>query len=136
MIDTIKENKIHLLFEVTEAITGITRKEICGKKRFAEIIFPRHIVGYMLHKELDIKMVTAGQIIGRDHSTICHYVKSYDDNMGFVKEFREMYTIIADTFWSQIIDADVEDITLEVKKLQNLIDKLEEKKNKLIKFTN
>lgn len=136
MIDTIKENKINLLFEVTEAITGISREKICSKKRNAEIILPRHIVGYMLHKELDIIMMEAGNIIGRDHSTICHYVKSFDDNMGFVKEYRELYTIIADTFWSQVIEADVEDISLEVKNLQNLIDKLEDKKQKLIKFTN
>ena len=56
--------------------------------------------------------------------------------MGFFKEYRNMYNLIADTFWSQIMDADVEDISLEVKTLQNLIDDLTEKKNKLIKLTN
>ena len=47
-----------------------------------------------------------------------------------------MYTLIADTYWSQIMEADVEDISLEVKKLQNLIENLTEKKNQLIKLTN
>ena len=136
MIDTIKENKIDLLFKVTESITGASRKQIAGKKRYKELIVPRHIVGYMLHKELDITLMESGKIINRDHSTICHYVKTYDDNMGFFKEYKEMYNLIADTFWSQIMDADVEDISLEVKNLQNLIDTLTEKKNQLIKLTN
>tara|TARA_R110002020_G_scaffold290128_1_gene505565 strand:+ start:1353 stop:1763 length:411 start_codon:yes stop_codon:yes gene_type:complete len=136
MIDTIKENKIDLLFRVTESISGAKRKDIVGKKRYKELIVPRHIVGYMLHKELDINLINSGKIINRDHSTICHYVKTYDDNMGFFKEYKEMYNLIADTYWSQIMDADVEDISLEVKNLQNLIDTLTEKKNKLIKLTN
>ena len=136
MIDTIKENKIDLLFRVTESISGAKRKDIVGKKRYKELIVPRHIVGYMLHKELDINLINSGKIINRDHSTICHYVKTYDDNMGFFKEYKEMYNLIADTYWSQIMDADVEDISLEVKNLQNLIDDLTEKKNQLIKLTN
>ena len=136
MIDTIKENKIDLLFKVTESISGAKRKDIVGKKRYKELIVPRHIIGYMLHKELDINLINSGKIINRDHSTICHYVKTYDDNMGFFKEYKEMYNLIADTFWSQIMDADVEDISLEVKNLQNLIDTLTEKKNQLIKLTN
>ena len=32
MTDIIKENKVNLLFEVTEAVTGINRKKIVGKK--------------------------------------------------------------------------------------------------------
>ena len=136
MIDTIKENKIDLLFKVTESITGANRKQISSKKRYKELIVPRHIVGYMLHKELDITLIESGKIINRDHSTVHHYIKTYDDNMGFFREYKEMYNLIADTYWSQIMDADVEDISLEVKNLQNLIDTLTEKKNKLIKLTN
>lgn len=136
MTDTIKQNKIDLLFKITESITGANRKDIVGKKRHKELIIPRHIVGYMLHKELDITLIDSGKIINRDHSTIHHYTKCYNDNMIFFKEYKEMYNLIADTYWSQIMDADVEDISLEVKNLQNLIDTLTEKKNQLIKLTN
>ena len=129
MTDIIKENKVNLLFEVTEAVTGINRKKIVGKKRNAELILPRHIIGYMLHKELEITMVESGKLVGRDHSTINHYVKNYEDNMKFYKSFREMYKLISESYWSQIINADVKDLSLELKQLQNLIDKLNEKKN-------
>ena len=128
MTDIIKENKVNLLFEVTEAVTGINRKKIVGKKRNAELILPRHIIGYMLHKELEITMVESGKLVGRDHSTINHYVKNYEDNMKFYKSFREMYKLISESYWSQIINADVKDLSLELKQLQNLIDKLNEKK--------
>ena len=135
MTDIIKENKVNLLFEVTEAITGINRKKIVGKKRNAELILPRHIIGYMLHKELEITMVESGKLVGRDHSTINHYVKNYDDNMKFYKSFREMYKLISESYWSQIINADVKDLSLELKQLQNLIDKLNEKKKQLLTIT-
>ncbi len=136
MKDTIKENKIHLLFDVTEALTGINRKSIVGKKRNKEYILPRHIIGYMLHKELDITLMESAKIIGRDHSTIHHYVKNYDDNIKFYKEYRELYKLISESFWSQIMEADVKDLSLELKQLQNLIDILNEKKKKLLTITN
>ena len=135
MTDIIKENKVNLLFEVTEAVTGINRKKIVGKKRNAELILPRHIIGYMLHKELEITMVESGKLVGRDHSTINHYVKNYEDNMKFYKSFREMYKLISESYWSQIINADVKDLSLELKQLQNLIDKLNEKKKQLLTIT-
>ena len=136
MKDTIKENKIHLLFDVTEALTGINRKSIVGKKRNKEYILPRHIIGYMLHKELDITLMESAKIIGRDHSTIHHYVKNYDDNIKFYKEYRELYKLISESFWSQIMEADVKDLSLELKQLLNLIDILNEKKKKLLTITN
>ena len=135
MTDIIKENKVNLLFEVTETVTGINRKKIVGKKRNAELILPRHIIGYMLHKELEITMVESGKLVGRDHSTINHYVKNYEDNMKFYKSFREMYKLISESYWSQIINADVKDLSLELKQLQNLIDKLNEKKKQLLTIT-
>ena len=136
MKDTIKENKVNLLFDVTEALTGISRKSIVGKKRHKEYILPRHIVGYMLHKELEITMIESGKLVGRDHSTIHHYCKTHEDNMKFYKEFRQLYKIISESFWSQIMEADVKDMSLELKQLQNLIDILTEKKKKLLTITN
>ena len=136
MKDTIKENKIDLLFDVTEAVTGINRKNILSKKRHKQYILPRHIVGYMLHKELEITIMESGKLVGRDHSTIHHYVKHYDDNMRFYKEYRDLYKIISESYWSQVMEADVKDMSLELKQLQNLIDILTEKKKKLIKLTN
>ena len=70
MKDTIKYNKIDLLFNIAKSVTGVSRKQISSKKRYANIILPRHIVGYMLHKELEIPLIESGKIIGRDHSTI------------------------------------------------------------------
>ena len=135
MKDIIKDNKINLLFDVAESITGIDRKSIVSKKRHKQYILPRHIVGYMLHKELEITIIESGKLVGRDHSTIHHYVKNYDDNMKFYREFREMYKLISESYWNQIMDADVKDLSLELKQLQNLIDKLTEKKKQLLTLT-
>ena len=135
MTDTIKEHKVKLLFKVVESITGIKKKELCGKVRKKEYAMPRNIIGYILNKELEINLMTSGGLIGRDHSTILYYTRVFDSNMRFYKEFRDLYLLVSETFWNQIMEADVEDITLEVKHLQNLINKLEEKKSKLINLT-
>jgi hypothetical protein len=56
--------------------------------------------------------------------------------MKFYKEFRELYKLISESYWSQIMEADVKDLSLELKQLQNLIDILNEKKKKLLTITN
>ena len=47
-----------------------------------------------------------------------------------------MKTNISEIFWSNYIDADSCDIDLEIKKLQGLIDKLEQKKLNLLTKNN
>ena len=132
MIDIIKENKIDLLFEVTEMVTGISKEDICSKKRHKEYTIPRNIIGYILHKELELTVVKSAKILNRDHSTISFYSKMFNDNLNYFKEYKNIYKSISEIFWSQVINANAKNICLEVKNLQNIIDELELKKNKLL----
>ena len=72
------ENKIDMLFAVTEAVSGATKDDILSKKRKQYISIARNIVGYILHNELGLTVMDSGKIIGRDHSTITYYSKVFE----------------------------------------------------------
>ena len=130
------DNKVDMLFEITETMTGVTRDQILSNRRNQEIAMARSIIGYMLHNELGVTVMNSGKIINRDHSTITHYSKSFEANYNFYSKYREQYENISELFWSNFIDVDSKDIDLEIKKLQNLIDKLEDKKTNLLTKNN
>lgn len=135
MEDIIK-NKVELLFDLTDSISGVTEAQIKSKKRNEDIAVSRNIVGYMLHNELGITVMRSGSIINRDHSTITHYTKTFEANYNHYSKYRELYSAINEAFWSHFIEAESGDIDLEVKKLQSLIDKLENKKMNLLTKNN
>ena len=128
-------NKLELLFGITEAITGVTEKNIKGPLRYRKIALARNIVGVILNKELGITTTRTGKLIGRDHSSVVYYGKQFDGNFDYDKEFQETYTLISDTFWNNYIKAEVGDMDIQVEKLQDLINKLEAQKQSLIKST-
>ena len=127
------ENKIDVLFAVTEAITGATKKDILSEKRKQYISIARNIVGYISHNELGLTVIESGKLIGRDHSTITYYSKVFEDNYNFFRKFRENYIMISETFWGNYMVADDCDIDLKIKSLKNLISELEFQKQVLIK---
>ncbi len=132
MVDTI-EAKLELLFGVTEAITGATEQNIKGPLRFRNIALARNVMGVILHKELGLSTTRTGKLLGRDHSTIVYYGKQFEGNFDWDSEFKEVYTLISDTFWHNYIRAETEDLDMQVIKLQDLINKLEAQKQSLIK---
>ncbi len=128
-------NKLELLFGITEAITGVTEQNIKSPLRFRDIAVARNVVGVILNKELGITTTRAGKLIGRDHSTIVYYGKQFEGNFEYDKQFQDTYTLISDTFWHNYIKAEVGDMDIQVAKLQDLINKLEAQKQSLIKST-
>tara|TARA_Y100001973_G_C5059470_1_gene261917 strand:- start:76 stop:483 length:408 start_codon:yes stop_codon:yes gene_type:complete len=135
-MEDIIENKVDMLFGITEALSGATRKMITSKKRHQNVALPRNIIGYMLHNELGVTVVNSGKIINRDHSTITHYTKTFENNYNYYTEFKELYTNISEIFWSNFLEAHSCDIDIEVKNLQILIDRLEQKKINLLTKNN
>ena len=127
------ENKIDMLFAVTEAITGATKEDILSKKRKQYISVARNIVGYIAHNELGLTLMESGKLIGRDHSTVVYYTKVFDDNYNFFRDFREKYVMISETFWGNYMVADDCDLDLKIKSLKNLIAELEFQKQLLTK---
>jgi chromosomal replication initiation ATPase DnaA len=132
-MEDIIENKIDLLFAITESITGISRETIVSKNRKQHIAIVRNVVGCILHNELGLTVIKSGKLIGKDHSTIVYYAKVFEANMSYFKNFSSIYESISETFWGNYSVADTCDVDLQIKSLQNLINELEFKKRILIK---
>ena len=133
-MNDIMDTKIELLFGITEAITSASETGVRGKIRDRHIALSRNIIGYMLVAELGLTVMRAGSIINRHHSTISYYLRTFDGSFEYDSEFRETYTLISETFWGNYIQAERRDIDLQVVSLQNLINKLEAKKQSLTKI--
>ena len=133
-MEDIIDTKIELLFGIAEAITGASEKGIKGPIRDRHIALARNIIGYMLNIELGLTVMRTGEIINRDHSTISFYARTFEDKFEWDSEFRETYTMISEVFWNNYVQAERQDIDLQVMSLQNLIDKLEQKKRSLTKI--
>lgn len=134
MVEDILDTKIELLFGITEAITGASERAIKSPLRDRHIALSRNIIGYMLNIELGLTVMKTGKFIGRDHSTVSYYARTFEDNYEWDSDFRETYTMISELFWNNYIHAERNDIDLQVMSLQNLIDKLEKKKRSLTKI--
>tara|TARA_R110000796_G_scaffold60332_1_gene139501 strand:+ start:10655 stop:11080 length:426 start_codon:yes stop_codon:yes gene_type:complete len=137
MEDTIDKNATHhykaeMLFEVAEQITNISKDVILSKQRYGKIALVRNIIGYMLNRDVGLTTVESGKKINRDHSTIVYYGNKFSSNYKYYKEFRETYDLIAELFWSRFVVEEQEEIDLQVRSLQALIEKLKRKTEYLL----
>ncbi|MFA7098994.1 MAG: chromosomal replication initiator protein DnaA [Eubacteriales bacterium] len=59
-----------IIFKQIEKRYGISKEEMTGKKRTAEIVFSRHMAIYLIHEFTDLSLKKIGRVFDRDHSTI------------------------------------------------------------------
>tara|TARA_R110002153_G_scaffold67259_1_gene179254 strand:- start:434 stop:859 length:426 start_codon:yes stop_codon:yes gene_type:complete len=126
--------KANMLFKTIKQVTGLSKEVLLSKDRKKEIAVVRSILGYMLYREIGFTSTDTAKIIERDHSTVVYYGKMFDENYHYYKEYRDSYNLITESFWSKNTANESEEIDLQVKSLQSLIEKLKERsKNLLIK---
>lgn len=58
------------IFKVLEKRYGISKDEMTGKKRTAEIVYARHMAIYLIQEKTDLSLKKIGKLFDRDHSTI------------------------------------------------------------------
>lgn len=63
-------------------------KEMCTKSRKREIVLPRQIAMYLLHKMLGMGCADIARIFNRDHTTALHNFKLVQDLIDTNEEFR------------------------------------------------
>ena len=62
--------------------------DVCGRSRKQEIVFTRMTTAYFLRQYTTLSTTEIGNLINRDHATIFHYLKAYDSEFRFNKDFR------------------------------------------------
>lgn len=127
-----KLQKADILFETVEEITGIGKQTILSKNRESRIAIARNIMGYILHKEIGYTSTGTGKILNIDHSTVVYYAKMFDENYHYYTEYRDNYILITELFWSKFMQTEKEEIDLQVKSLQSLMEKLKKRTEYLL----
>ncbi len=55
--------------------------DLLGKKRLQEVVYPRHLVMYLLHKNLNHSFPQIGDELHKDHTTIMHGVRKIEEQL-------------------------------------------------------
>jgi chromosomal replication initiation ATPase DnaA len=70
------------------SIWGVTRKEVLGRSRERPLPFARAMIAKTLRDMYGMTLLRIGFELNRNHSTIVHYLKVYDAEFAYNKEFR------------------------------------------------
>lgn len=128
--------KADILFKVIKEVTGISKNEIISKNRKKDIAIVRNIAGYMLHKDIGMTTTDTAEIIKRDHSTVVYYSKMFETNYDYWRDFKNIYDIVSKYFWSEFTTCHKEELDLQVKSLESLIEKLKQRTEYLLTKNN
>jgi chromosomal replication initiator protein len=64
------------IIKAVSSFFSIEKKEILGKRRYKELVYPRQIIMYLLRNELNYSFPRIGKELGgKDHTTIMHGVE-------------------------------------------------------------
>lgn len=64
------------IIKTVSSFFSIDKKEILGKRRYKELVYPRQIIMYLLRNELNFSFPRIGKELGgKDHTTIMHGVE-------------------------------------------------------------
>lgn len=64
--------KQQMIFDHMEKRFGVTKKQLLGKSRRAEIVKYRHVAMYLMREDCTMTFTEIGMIFQKDHSTIVH----------------------------------------------------------------
>lgn len=77
-------------------IWNVSLDDVCGRSRKQEIVYTRMTTAYFLRQYTTLSTTEIGTLINRDHATIIHYLKAYDSEFRFNKDFRNFAERIKD----------------------------------------
>lgn len=86
-LDGMKEN-IDKIINKACLLWGVSREDALGRSRKVPIPFARTMIAKTIREVYGYPFMKIGDILNRDHATIIHYLKIYDAEYKYNKEFR------------------------------------------------
>ena len=96
---------------------NVSIDDVCGRSRKQEVVYTRMIIAYFLRQYTTLSTTKIGRLINRDHSTIIHYLKTYDSEFRFNKDFRNF----AESIKEELDDIPKDPFALEIEEEFNEI---------------
>lgn len=91
--DIVSDNANRKIAELVEdavsQVTGLTIEEFSGKSRCRERCYARMLFVYHCRK-FKMRLVAISRYVHRDHTTMLHYLKKYNDEIVYNREFGEL----------------------------------------------
>jgi chromosomal replication initiator protein len=90
----IKKSKVKItekqIFEIVGREYGLTKEEIISRSRKRECVESRHLMAYIIKRKTRFSLKNIGERLGgRDHTTIIHSVRTFEDLFETDSTFRE-----------------------------------------------
>ena len=93
--DAPREITLPYILEVVSDHFGIKTSDIIGKKKDAEIVFPRQIVMYLAKELTQTPLKNIGQFLGgRDHTTVLHGKRKIEEQLQTDESLRSVMEVL------------------------------------------
>jgi chromosomal replication initiator protein len=77
-------------------------KDLQGRSRVRERVFARHIIFYLLRKHTKMSLKSAGDLFGRDHTTVIHSIDTLNNLMYTEPDVRAEVELIEETVRAKV----------------------------------
>jgi chromosomal replication initiator protein len=78
------------IFEIVGRDYGLTKEQIISRSRKRECVESRHLIAYIIKRKTRFSLAKIGEMVGgKDHTTIIHSIRTFEDLFGTDSVFRE-----------------------------------------------
>lgn len=77
-------------------VYGVEEQEVFGCSRKRELYYIRVIIAHIIRDKYGLSHTVIGNLVNRDHSTICYYLSMYNTIYKYDFVFRDMVSKITD----------------------------------------
>jgi len=121
---TLKEEA---LIRVVEKACNLSIIQIRSTSRRQELVIARAILACMLRHEVGCTYERAGELVGRDHSSVIHYEKHFQTNVKYYKKYRDAYNIISSEHQASYSDLSIKIMNKQIFQIEKQLEDLKRK---------
>ena len=127
---TLKEEA---LINVVENACDLSIRQIRSSSRRQELVIARGILACMLRHDVGCTYERAGELVGRNHSSVIHYEKNFQANVKFYKKYRDTYDLISSEYQASYSDLSMKIMNKQIFQIEQQLDDLKRKQLLLTK---
>jgi len=121
------------LVDIVCKASDLSLIQIQSISRNRKYAYTRSVLGYMLRRIVGCTLIRTGEIVNRNHSTVIHYEKTYDDNRKYDKEYynfaKKVDSLYSDNFPQMRLDL----VEEKIASLTASLSRYKERRSALIK---
>ena len=126
-------NQEETLIRIVEDACNLTIDEIRSTSRRPHLVIARSILAVMLKMECGCTFSRAGELVGRDHSSVVSYEKNFNGNIKFYKNYRDTYNAVKDKHNNQYSDISLNIMSKQIFQIERQLEILKERQLLLTK---